>query len=64
LPNGNTILCNWLGHGHIGEQADVVEITPDKKIVWEFVDHIHIKSINQIQVLDIPGDPSKGEILR
>jgi hypothetical protein len=29
----------------------VVEITPEKKIVWEFVDHTHIKSINQIQVL-------------
>ena len=64
LPNGNTILCNWLGHGHIGEQADAVEITSDKKIVWEFADHTHIKSINQIQVLDIPGDASKGEILR
>jgi outer membrane protein assembly factor BamB len=64
LPNGNTILCNWLGHGHIGEQADVVEITPDKKVVWEFVDHTHIKSINQIQVFDVPGDASKGEILR
>jgi hypothetical protein len=64
LPNGNTILCNWLGHGQIGEQADAVEITPDKKIVWEFADHTHIKSINQIQALDIPGDASKGEILR
>lgn len=26
LPNGNTILCNWLGHGDIGEQADVVAL--------------------------------------
>jgi hypothetical protein len=47
-----------------GRNEQAVEITPDKKIVWEFVDQTHIKSINQIQVLDIPGDASKGEILR
>jgi hypothetical protein len=39
----------------------VVVITPDKKIVWEFVDHTHIKSISQIQVLDIPGVASDAE---
>jgi Mal s 1 allergenic protein-like len=64
LPNGNTVFCNWLGHGHLGEQAQVFELTPDKKIVWEFADHTHFKAINQIQLLDVPGDVTKGEILR
>lgn len=65
LPNGNTILCNWLGHGHVGEeQAHCFEITPDKKIVWQFADHAHFKTINQIQLLDVPGDVTKGEIMR
>lgn len=64
LPNGNTVFCNWLGHGHLGEQAQVFELTPDKKIVWEFADHAHFKAINQIQLLDVPGDVSKGEIFR
>src|SRR6266853_1904906 len=49
LPNGNTIFCDYLGHGHLGEQPQVFEITPEKKIVWQFEDHAHFKTINQIQ---------------
>lgn len=64
LPNGNTLFCNYLGHGNIGKQPMVFEITPDKKIVWQFADHEHFKTINQIQVLDVSGDVTKGEILR
>jgi hypothetical protein len=64
LPNGNTIFCNYLGHGKLGKQPHFFEITRDKKVVWEFADHQHFKTINQLQVLDVPGDPTKGEILR
>ncbi len=64
LPNGNTIFCNYLGHGHVGEQPHFFELTRDKKVVWEFADHAHFKTINQIQLADIPGDPTRGEILR
>lgn len=64
LPNGNTIFCNYLGHGHLGEQPHFFELTPDKKVVWEFADHMHFKTVNQIQLLDVPGDATKGEILR
>jgi hypothetical protein len=64
LPNGNTIFCNYLGHGHLGKQPHFFEITRDKKVVWAFADHVNFKTINQIQLLDIPGDVTKGEILR
>ena len=64
LPNGNTIFCNYLGHGHVGEQPHFFEITRDKQVVWEFSDHTHFKTINQIQLLDVPGDATMGEILR
>ena len=64
LPNGNTVVCNYLGHGHLGEQAHVFELTPEKKIVWEVTDQKNFKVINQIQLLDAPGDVSKGEIFR
>lgn len=64
LPNGNTLFCVYLGHGHIGEQPMVLEVTPDKKVVWEFADHAHFKTINQLQSLEVPGDVTKGEILR
>jgi hypothetical protein len=64
LPNGNTIFCNYLGHGHLGEQPHFFEITRDKRVVWEFADHRHFKTINQIQLLDVTGDAATGEILR
>lgn len=64
LPNGNTVFCNYLGHGHIGKQPQFFEVTREKKVVWSFADHAHFKSINQVQMLDIPGDVTKGEITR
>jgi outer membrane protein assembly factor BamB len=52
LPNGNTVFCNWLGHGHIGENPLLYEVTPERKLVWSFADHAHFKAISQIQILD------------
>ena len=62
--NRNTVFCNYLGHGHLGQQPQVFEITPAKAVVWEFRDETHIQTINQIQLLDLPGDVTRGEILR
>ena len=64
LPNGNTLVCNYLGHGHIGEQPQVFEVTREKQVVWQFADHAHFKTINQIHALDAQGDVTKGEVLR
>lgn len=64
LPNGNTVVCNWLGHGHIGDGVHLFEITPEKKIVWQYADHKLFKTISSIQLLDVPGDVSKNEILK
>ncbi|MBL9202663.1 MAG: hypothetical protein JNL39_19275 [Opitutaceae bacterium] len=64
LPNGNTVFCNYLGHGHLGKQPHVFELTRDKQVVWSFADHVNFKTINQIQLLDVPGDVTKGEIIR
>ena len=64
LPNGNTVVCNYLGHGFIGKQPQFFEITKDKKLVWDFSGKGEFKTINQIQFLDVPGDVTKGEVLR
>jgi hypothetical protein len=64
LPNGNTIVCNYLGHGFVGKQPQFFEVTRDKQIVWEFRDDAQFKTINQVQLLDVSGDVSKGEITR
>jgi hypothetical protein len=33
-------------------------------VVWQFEDHANFKTINQIQVLDVKGDVTMGEITR
>ena len=64
LRNGNIVVCNWGGHGHIGEQAQVFEITRDKKVVWEVNDLKNTGSISTIQILDEPGKMEKGTLIR
>lgn len=53
LANGNTIFCNWGGHAsRMGptKGASIIEVTPDKKIVWEFTEGV-ANRIATVQVL-------------
>lgn len=59
LSNGNTVLCNWLGHGHIGQTADIIEVTPDKKVVWTFADHRNMKTVSNFQLLSTAGEAAQ-----
>ena len=52
LANGNTIICNWGGHGHVGEQAQIVEITAEKEVVGELFDYVRFGTISGFFVLD------------
>lgn len=63
LPNGNTVMSNWLGHGQFGKAPHVIEVTRDKKVVWTFADHKTMRTVASLQLLDVPGDATKGEIL-
>ena len=62
LPNGNTVMSNWLGHGQFGKAPHVIEVTHDKRVVWTFFDHQTMKTVSSIQLLDVPGDATKGEV--
>ncbi len=60
LPNGNTVICSY-GQRKPGE-ARIFEITPNKEVVWEYVNdairahHVHILTTN--------GKPLEGKPLR
>ena len=56
LPNGNTIICNWAGHGYVGKQPQLVEVTADKKVVGALFDYNHFGTISGFFVLD-PNHP-------
>ncbi len=56
LPNGNTVMSNWLGHGNLGKAPHIIEVTPDKKVVWTFFDHKTMKTVSSVYLLDVPGE--------
>lgn len=62
LPNGNTVMSNWQGHGQFGSGPHVIEVTPGKKVVWTFEDHKTMRTVSSVQLLDVPGDATKGEV--
>ena len=62
LPNGNTLMCNWLGHGQFGRAPHLIEVTPDKRVAWTFADHVAFKTISSVQRLDVPGDATQWQI--
>ena len=54
LANGNTIICSRGGNG---KGPQLVEVTPDKKVVWVLQDWKNLGSATAVQVLDEPGLP-------
>jgi hypothetical protein len=53
LANGNTIFCSR-GNGH---SPQLIEVTPDKKVVWVLQDWKDINGATAVQILDDPGIP-------
>jgi hypothetical protein len=50
LPSGNYVVANFL-RGQEGKGAHAFEVTREKKVVWTYADHAHVKSITMLQVL-------------
>lgn len=63
LPNGNTVMSNWLGHGQFGKAPHLIEVTRDKRVVWTFADHETMKTISTVQILNVAGDAVAGTVL-
>ncbi len=56
-------MANWLGHNQFGQAPHLIEVTPDKKVVWTFSDHKTMRTVSSVQLPDAPGDATRGEIL-
>jgi hypothetical protein len=56
LANGNTIICS---RGNNGAGPQLVEVTPDKKVVWVLWDPNTLGPATAVQILDDPGVPEK-----
>ncbi|HET9571573.1 MAG TPA: hypothetical protein VFP20_09235 [Bacteroidales bacterium] len=52
LPNGNILLTNWLGHNNLGKAPHALEITPAKKVVWMYNEHVFVKTMSSIFLMD------------
>jgi hypothetical protein len=58
LANGNTILTS---RGDNGKGPQLVEVTPDKKVVWVLQDWKTLCGATAVQILDDPGIPEIPE---
>ncbi len=66
LPNGNTVITS-ASHGKMVGSGDAVkafEITPAKQLVWSIPGATAKGNMGNIQILDIPGDVYKFEVLK
>ena len=62
LDNGNTIICS---RGNNGKAPQLVEITPDKKVVWALDDWKNLGQATAVQILTETGIPENpGECQR
>jgi len=52
LPNGNTLICNWPGHGGgLFSEPEIFELTPAKQVVWAYTGPDTLQA-SSFQILD------------
>jgi len=63
LGNGNTIICNWPGHGGVpAGQPQAFELTRDKRVVWQ-LNNPALKLVSNLEALD-PDAAIDGVVYR
>jgi len=67
LANGNTLINNWAGSAPTEQWkqvAQLIEVTPDKKVVWALRDWDRLGPASSTQLLDEKGTPEKFGLQR
>ena len=67
LANGNTLINNWSGSlpaDRMQTAVQLIEVTPDKKVVWALKDWKTLGPASSTQLLDEPGIPEEGGLQR
>ncbi len=67
LSNGDTLINNWtasLPRDKWASTFQLLEITPDKKVVWALSDWKDLGPASSTQLLDEPGVPENGDLQR
>jgi hypothetical protein len=67
LANGNTLVTNWRSPRGGNFPVQVIEVTPDKKLVWalrSWEEPANLGPASNIQILDEPGAAEKMELER
>jgi hypothetical protein len=67
LHNGKTLINNWTASLPLQDQpatVQLIEVTPEKKVVWALRDWKHLGPASSTQLLDEPGVPEHGDLQR
>jgi hypothetical protein len=64
LSNGNTLINNYAPDGSKTGAAQLLEVTPEKKVVWALRDYQTLGPAISTQLLDEPGLPERRDLER
>jgi hypothetical protein len=67
LANGHTLINNWTANLPDAESASrlqLIEVTPEKKVVWALKEWSSLGPASSTQLLDEPGRAERGELQR
>ena len=59
LPNGNTVMCNWLGHNQFGKAPHLIEMYAKKRSFGMFADHQTMRTILMVSSPRCAGRPGR-----
>lgn len=62
LPNGDTVIANWLGHDQFGRAPHLIEVTPEKTVVWTYADNSTLVTASNIRFIEeaAPGSTERS----
>jgi hypothetical protein len=64
LSNGDTLINNYALDGEKSGAAQLIEVSPDKKVVWALRDYQTLGAPVSTHLLDDPGLPERRELQR
>ena len=63
LRNGNYVLANWMGHGHLDEGIHFFEVDRNKQVIWTLDGRGTLRTPAALQILDAEeGDVSNPPV--
>lgn len=62
LANGNTVVTNWGGHSNGFDEPQILEVTPNKQVIWSVKEIDVLGPVSNVHVVDTADDFGAGAL--